>query len=147
MATLPLAEAIRVGARLVEGVVGAYFGFANKPGTIGGCALGGALVADGFVVEDTGYSLYTACERAPLEVKLRWPIESAITAGCPVTECAFTRETGNTLTGIVAHLNDSHSWSPNRIADWVEQKMADYTLELQPRCAVVDIIQEETTHV
>lgn len=96
MSELRLSEAIRRGAMLKPQA----FGVTESEGG-GTCALGGALEAIGI----TGRRYSAASEY--------WPIAGAVVAN-PV------RDDYHLLFGVIRELNDSHKWTREQIADWVE---------------------------
>lgn len=97
-----LSEAIRLGAMLKPQAFGDYF---NSVGT---CALGAACEAAGVSCEAIG-----DYERQFLAV---------FAEPCPA--CGVRPDTGNKYTSgfcnTVLHLNDTHRWTREQIADWVE---------------------------
>jgi hypothetical protein len=95
---MKLSEAIRLGAmmkpqcfhRLYDEITG------------GSCAFGAALDAVG--------GKYA-------EIPIEWFSSGAFHAVCP--ECDNTQRSDRYAGNTIAHLNDEHWWSRERIADWV----------------------------
>lgn len=100
---LRLSEAIRLGSTMKPQ---GFFGFHPNGGTQS-CALGAAGDA-------IGITLVTI---APLPKE--WCDLNRIhpLPPCPVDGCSGVRIT---FLGTIAHLNDDHRWTRERIADWVE---------------------------
>lgn len=100
-----LSEAIRLGSMLRPQTRGSY-------GADGGsCAIGAAAEAAGM----NEYPLFH-------ELEARWPVLTEFVA-CPVTA-----DTSGDVGTVILWLNDSHGWTREAIADWVET--------LEPRDAV-----------
>jgi hypothetical protein len=100
-----LSEAIRLGSMLKPQ------GFGDLYVREGSCALGAAYDAIGAANVVKSGDLDAMRER----LRAIWPFLVADTeSACPV--CTYTE--GN-LEYIIAHLNDFHGWTRERIADWV----------------------------
>lgn len=115
---MKLGEAIRLGASMHPQAFGVFFADAEGAGvnTVGEiaftCALGGALVAVGDAAGDWPF----------LALHRRWKRTLSLPAASPC-ECSPTclRETGyGVVRELIAHLNNTHRWSREAIADWVE---------------------------
>lgn len=110
---MKFSEAIRLGAMSTKQV----FGLSYRKDLITEeithtCALGAALHAVGGL-------------GAAWPTEWNWAYE--ILAHCPVRHCAHRTplETPCVLT-VTAHLNDSHHWSREKVADWVAQMEPKY---------------------
>jgi hypothetical protein len=91
-----LSEAIRLGSMLKPQTFGV---FSDDEGT---CALGAANEARGRCADDSD----VLTEAYELSARV-----------CPVADCtAFVQGEDN----IIPHLNDTHRWTRERIADWVQ---------------------------
>ncbi len=102
---MKLSEAIRLGAMLGPQLRGRLTSRKEN----GSCALGSALLATGKA------RTYNA-------VKKRWPwiMDYASCPRCMSFNCR--------INAVITHLNDSHEWTRERIADWVA------TIEAQQEC-------------
>lgn len=110
-----LSEAIRLGAMLKPQGHGELVHHGRT------CALGAALDAVGALCSD-----YDA-------VGIRFPITRQVRLGlCPAPGCENYAHGHATVMETVFYLNDSHDWTRERIADWVE------TLEGPQEAASVD---------
>jgi hypothetical protein len=105
---MKLSEAIRLGAMLrAQG-----FGRLYTPATGRTCALGAAADAVGALVVNVGeYGFDVVRAKVPIE----WFWATKTNVSCPVRRCGYA----NRAEGVVMHLNDSHGWTRERIADWV----------------------------
>jgi hypothetical protein len=105
---MKLSEAIRLGAMLrAQG-----FGRLYTPDTGRTCALGAAADAIGALVVGVGeYGFDVVKTKVPIE----WFWATKTNVFCPVHRCSYACRAD----GIVMHLNDSHEWTRERIADWV----------------------------
>lgn len=110
--SIPLSEAIRLGC-LVSGN--------NPSGSFRGgrtCAMGAALLAVGFT-DWHDFDALCAAVRA-------WDGEHGRIL-CPVPEggcrcgCGKPCVYAGSLHSVIQHLHDTHGWSRERCADWVEQ--------------------------
>lgn len=97
-----LSEAIRLGAAITPQSFGGWWDISGKRT----CALGSAAVAAGFTLKTSNLLI---------EMIRRWPgLKSP--ARCPACDVMH-----HTMLGVIGyHLNDTHRWSRERIADWVE---------------------------
>lgn len=100
---MKLSEAIRLGAMLKPQAF-------NSSGREGSCALRAAADASG--LQDDLHSLL-----AYEGLKRRYPVLLRPVPACPVCWCWGTEDAH--VLDIVWHLNDSHRWTRERIADWV----------------------------
>lgn len=120
-----LSEAIRLGSMLAPKLIGDLTG-ERKDGQIGTCALGAAYmainckgepaIAEGDVLGFRG-SLIRKGQTVTLYVTPWWwrkLLDREVV--CPM--CGQR----DFLKRVVAHLNDSHLWSRELIADWVEKQ-------------------------
>lgn len=97
---MQLSEAIRLGAMLRPQAFGFYFEAGKS------CAFGAAAEASGTTSGAWG--------RADLQIRGQWPWVFTTRARCPA--CLEPHH----VRRIVAHLNNDHRWTRERIADWVE---------------------------
>jgi hypothetical protein len=97
-----LSEAIRLGAMLTKQCFGKTGWRGRNGGELRTCALGSAHIAIG--------------EKSGADTGKFFPV-SNIPAFCPLGACQHrgTKDVG----GVIAHLNDEHRWTRERIADWV----------------------------
>ena len=105
MSQMRLSEAIRLGAMSRPQAFGIFF----SKDTGGTCALGAALEAIGGLDEDDPLSV-----KHNLLLRRRFPVLLQ-PLSCPAC--------GGDIGGdemSLAHLNDTHKWSRERIADWLE---------------------------
>jgi hypothetical protein len=93
---MKLSEAILLGAMMSPQAFQALF---RDDGT---CALGAALLAIGPVSEP---ALRSVCKR--------WPWAVTVSVDCP--GCGRSCP----VFGVITHLNDTHRWTREQIADWV----------------------------
>ena len=100
---LKLSEAIRLGAMIRPQVHGEVFAAG------GSCAVGAALEAIG-----VPYGDYTGDEALADVWPQAWPSDTALIV-CPV--CSHRADFAN----IIAHINDDHMWTREKIADWVAE--------------------------
>lgn len=101
---LRLSEAIRLGAMLGPQCFGAYVDYDGV--TLTYCAMGGALKAIGIACADL--------IKNPVTIPAAWMQRADCDSPCS----CHTRLTS--LSAIVVHLNDEHSWTREAIAGWVE---------------------------
>jgi hypothetical protein len=103
-----LSEAIRLGAMLKPQAFGRYFDQGRS------CAMGAALEARGFCAASNDF---------PTQVSEEWwPWTRNGDARCPMLCAAWKRdwhERPDCFRAVIAHLNDSHKWTREQIADWV----------------------------
>ena len=126
---MKLSEAIRLGAMIRPQGFHGLFGEGKS------CAMGAALEAVGFPYEDIPSN--QLCEGMKLfsgHSHTRW---------CPV--CRESPQTTAPLYRVVEHLNDTHRWSREQIADWVEQ--VEQEVEPKPAEYVAACHVEGTTLV
>ena len=102
---MKLSEAIRLGAMLRPQTKVGYF--VNK----GSCAIGAAAEA----VEASGFDRVGSSWRVVRLVADRWPWLMRIDLRSYVA-CTLTQQSRHDQ---IAHLNDGHGWTRERIADWV----------------------------
>lgn len=103
---MKLSEAIRLGALLHPQTFGATRKYAViRNEIVGTCAIGAA--------REAGYSREFSWE---------------VTGRCPACEHNTTTWA---LPNLMAHLNDFHRWTRERIADWVETVEPDETTDAQ----------------
>lgn len=104
-----LANAIRVGSTMTKPTTWALV--ERREGDLHTCALGAAGVAEGF---DPRHLMTD-------DLIAHWP-ELDNQAVCPVCKAEAY------LHSIIAnHLNDTHNWSREHIADWVDAQTLDLT--------------------
>ena len=109
---MKLSEAIRLGAMLRPQAFKVYFWLDNS------CALGAAAEAAGVS--------YGCTSTAHFRIVLLWPwLRTMVGRQCPA--CALDACPRK----LIAHLNDDHKWTRERIADWVA------TVEPPESCAAV----------
>jgi hypothetical protein len=94
-----LSEAIRLGAMMTSQAFRAVFR------GDGACAWGAALVAVGANPERSVRSV----------ARRRWPWAFAVSVNCP--SCGRSR----LVCEVIAHLNDNHHWTRERIGAWVAE--------------------------
>lgn len=125
-------DAIREGAKLRAQTFGCLIG------DDGFCALGAGLVAMGFGAEARG------CLSGEHFITPQYPyMESE--SDCPAQECR--EQHGNLITTIM-FLNDSHRWSREAIADWLnveEEKLGFITLTEEAEALNPTMISEYET--
>jgi hypothetical protein len=105
-----LSEAIRLGAMVTTPHLGALAS-EDKKAT---CALGAAIYAIGRLDDALGFIAakdYDAIVSPP-----EWLINPEVS--CP--DCLQIYESEWALVSLIVHLNDTHLWTRERIADWVE---------------------------
>jgi len=123
-----LSEAMRIGASWSKSI---RLVWKRDDGT---CALGAAY-------EGTFGTIKGALGTHPLEESVRLKAEYRIlsrgAAECPVSNMC-PKDLTNTVMQMIAHLNDNHDWSREKIADWIE------TLEPKPEPKPAE---EELVHV
>lgn len=112
--TMKLSEAIRLGAMLRPQAYGTYFSFSLSAS----CAIGAALEAR--------YGLETAKKVIEVEATLPWPdLDLERVVECPAINGGLMGpclQMSNAMGSLIAHLNDVHRWTRERIADWVEEQ-------------------------
>jgi hypothetical protein len=112
---MKLSEAIRLGALLRRQGFGNYFDVV--PGAEGSCAMGAALEACGYDREQV------ALRGRPTELlESLWPWAGAHETTCPIACERWAQDYGmrtDAVRAVIAHLNDHHRWTRERIADWV----------------------------
>lgn len=102
-----LSEAIRLGAMLRPQ------GFIKTLAHSGSCAMGAA-------VEATGGSVPATYEDAMAHLVHRWPfVFAAELVTYPPCGCGMAGFK-STVRACVLHLNDTHRWTREQIADWVQ---------------------------
>ena len=113
---MKLSEAIRLGAMMRP--QGKYNYMMNGRS----CAIGAALEAIGIPVRDRGNDFSRDNEREALEELKRRPeikewsaLNKKKNTHCP--SCEYVDQ-GN-FSGVISHLNNSHDWTRERIAEWV----------------------------
>jgi len=94
---MKLSECIRLGSMLGSQYFGSWFGHDNSS-----CALGAASLAIG------------CADGGEVSRRWEWGWDESVELHCP--ECGQARRL---YAAIIAHLNDKHRWSRERIADWV----------------------------
>ena len=102
-----LSEAIRLGAMLRPQGFEDFIRDSGE-GFVVSCALGAAAEAIGSPTvgdSDDAVAIIDAAFGSMLDIRRR----------CPVPGCRVRRITGN----VIAHLNDTHRWTRERIAEWV----------------------------
>lgn len=102
---MTLSEAIRIGAML-------------KPQAFGGCHVTGATCALGAAVEAIGalrlcVNGYMPTDDAIAALATRWPYIDSVVSN-PITG------DGGDLSFVIFELNDTHRWTRDQIADFVE---------------------------
>lgn len=126
---LKLSESIRLGSLLYPQARGKIVeSFLNIRGerSYGVCAIGAALLANGFRIKQES----TATLVCPEDLRggdYRWP-------GLPVTTLTHCPSCGNLTLGpdrICAHLNDRHMWTREQIAAWVQEQEEAYARQQQ----------------
>ena len=115
-----LSEAIRLGAMLKPQ---GYEMLIDQGDT---CALGAAFDACGLITE--GFDGFSE-EDYEARVFPLFPLLRQATLPCPA--CGFTPYIdGENFTDNIAHLNDEHRWTRERIADWVATVEAAQAMEV-----------------
>jgi hypothetical protein len=97
---MKLSEAIRLGAMLNPQA------FGNFTDGVGTCAIGAAHLAVGLPM------------REDVDFPREWDVVLEFEGGCP--ECGLTVFDTTDDLNIPAHLNDTHRWTRERIADWAD---------------------------
>lgn len=136
--TLPAHELVRQGSKLIEYQERQGYGLRiDAGGHLHGCALGAIVVA----LE--GDSAGVPAKREHL-ASLRYRYLKLLRESPAATQPCPGRgrwpwqghyETCNRVAGLanqVAHLNDRHGWSFDRIADWLEKRHADWLISAAP---------------
>lgn len=102
---MQLSEAIRLGAMLKPQGYGALLEDGKT------CAIGAACDAIGLLGQCMADGTF------PDSVAQRWPLleELNVLRTCPT--CGMGQFGGG---GVIVHLNDSHKWTREQIADWVQ---------------------------
>jgi hypothetical protein len=100
-----LSEAIRLGAAISPQTAGRFFEKGKS------CALGSAALAIG--IKETND--VDQCVAVMYALRIAFPVLSNTNVPCPA--CAHLLAN---LSSAVAHLNDNHSWTREKIADYVE---------------------------
>ncbi len=114
--TIALSAAMRLGAMVHPQAFGAIQRHGLSGEVVATCAMGAAVVASG--VKENLYHV--------------WPY-LVTTRTCPA--CAMM----NCGVGLIFHLNDTHFWSRERIADWIETWEAALTAaRVEPGLVLVD---------
>ena len=120
---MKLSEAIRLGAMIRPQNFGMLIGPIEGIKDVASCALGAAGEACGVLHYDAEIQGLT--DAAPYaELEVRWPLLSKRSAGLMCPACGMVHSgilTAFNVSDMIQTLNDSHSWSRERIADWVEQ--------------------------
>lgn len=98
---MPLSTAIRLGSMLKPQNFGSFYGHDGTGRVASSCALGAAVDAVGGVAQKV-FSLFP----------ILWSLNKL---ACPAG-CEWPKNTP-----LVAHLNDHHRWSRERIASWIEE--------------------------
>jgi hypothetical protein len=97
---MTLSEAIRLGSMMKPQTFGIFYD------GIGTCANGAARDACGALESFASLETY-------------FPIAASIAKQCPI--CGERSDScADNLGGLIAHINDDHRWTRERIADWVE---------------------------
>lgn len=108
---MKLSEAIRLGSMMTKQE---HRSLVHKIGDsyVGACAWGAAGLAIGMTLnEDIGTS----------EIADRWPwVFEATHRPCPAQSCCTYHGQHHAVDLLIVHLNDTHQWTRERIADWVE---------------------------
>ena len=121
-----LSEAIRLGAMIRPQAVGRAFRHGRS------CALGAAL-------EATGMAYNARRQRVDLDVTERWPWanDRHLKVRCPSCRTCFHTGAGD----VIAHLNDTHLWTRDAIAEWVETiEPADVPAQASEDARAVDAV-------
>lgn len=109
---MELSEAIRIGSAMRPQAFGALFGYTPAyelgDSTLGTCALGAAM---------DGAGINMGAWNSQANFQQSFPIVH-LTASCPACQTVMLQNTR--LANIIMHLNDSHRWSRQAIAMWVE---------------------------
>ncbi len=142
-----LSEAIRLGSMMKPQAFGVVYGPDNQST----CALGAAIDAIGcpWTVFHEGCEVSTGRSRGPakagaigiLSPREWWPFLQAL------HQCPACKERAEWLYGmeVIAHLNDWHEWTRERIADFVEAE--ELMLERRAREAVTEGIEYESARM
>lgn len=118
-------EAIRLGAMLRPQGFGGLFVLNFMVGggeNVASCALGAAAEASGAKVPDVrSVMLFGSDADALVMVERRWPfLRASGEIECPLgCKPSLSHARIADLGGMVAHLNDRHSWTREEIADYV----------------------------
>jgi hypothetical protein len=106
---MKLSDAIRLGSMTVPQHFGALFLFERPyvqnddiPPILSACAAGSALMAIGVLDKGRGWSTATY-----------WPWTADMSVTCPYGDGR------KIVCDMIVHLNDSHMWTREQIADWV----------------------------
>lgn len=118
---MKMSEAIFLGASLTKQAVNKFF--VREHGVVvSTCAIGGALIAINALEEigDFGDENNDFNVTPAIRKRWSWALDDFITPQlfhqpCPAHCLGFLR----TPVEMIAHLNDNHEWSRERIADWV----------------------------
>ena len=109
-----LATAMRQGGSLYPQSHGRYAEIGPSGRILGVCALGAAAAGIGWPVTEAAKGEWDLESR----LQQQWPVLETLHA-CPSDRCRYTRCRLTSLRQVVAHLNDDHHWSVERIADWL----------------------------
>lgn len=126
MSKLRLSEAIRLGSMLRPQTRGNLY--YHYRGEIRSCAYGAALEAAGLIAP--AVNVDTSSDALDIKAEELWPVMTNAVLKCPAsgrtalarTEYYYDLQNardGVQVVGIIQHLNDSHRWTRERIADWV----------------------------
>ncbi len=108
-----LSELIREGAKKRPQGFNSFFTKPYRAKKVHSCALGAALeAASGGLF---GYERFNGDWKI---LQKKTGVDFGITAFCPVKNCGLKVYLERTIT----HLNDSHKWTREAIADWLEKE-------------------------
>lgn len=123
---MQLSEAIRLGAVLGKQMIGKF-----NDGDDNTCAVGAAGLAIGLKYNPMQY-VTEIREAFPL---LKQSVQNPVK--CDDVSCGRPHRILNSVGATIIHLNDSHNWSREKIADWVQSVEREvYIPEVQPVSAV-----------
>lgn len=109
---MKLSEAIRLGAMMKPQ------GFEVLIADGRSCAIGAAADAIGANVDDSSGSM----SAVPPKLRTAFPLLSVCAdSPCPSKDCGVIR---CGVSSVIIHLNDTHRWTREEIADWVESREA-----------------------
>jgi hypothetical protein len=115
---MKLSEAIREGAKIRPQCYGAFFGNGTAENPIASCALGSALEGAKLVEvqnlwpTNMGFALLAQ----------QWPEIQNAKAPCPAKCNSWICHDGDSIEGMIQHLNDNCRWTREQIADWLEER-------------------------
>ncbi len=107
-----LSDAIKLGSTFLPQAFNAYFNY-NEGDFTASCALGAAMHATG--VDSDGFVFF----HTPRIALKRYAECLGSYQNCPDSNCPMPPLP---LQMVIAHLNDNHKWTREKIADWLAEQ-------------------------